>query len=402
MVSLKINGRKIKAAKGATVLQAAADAGIDIPHLCDFDGISPYGACRVCTVEVTRDGRKLLQAACTFPVESGIEIQTDSPEVNKGRKIILQFLLARCPDAKEIKQLAKKLGVSRSRSITSKEKDNCVLCGLCVRACNEVVGKESIGFSGRGINRKVDTPFGQQPENCIGCGLCTYVCPTGKIQMEAKKADRLRSPVGTERTCRYMLMGIVSAKTCPENIDCRQCPYDQSMEFTAGTHPALASPPVDASGPIKDGPFSLSQDRSYAKNHTWVKPAGKFLMVGVDDFFSNLFGPVDDVSVANGHIQLVSGQRKVKLALAVKGKVVKVNPDIMAVPRIVDFSPYDRGWIAMVKPKGDDADRLMSGNKAAEWFHDDTARLKKLGYGKGKKKAPAWSRIKKAFFERKV
>jgi glycine cleavage system H lipoate-binding protein/NAD-dependent dihydropyrimidine dehydrogenase PreA subunit len=405
MVSLTIDGKKLEASEGDTVLEAATKAGIEIPHLCYHEGISPYGACRLCTVEITQDGRTQLRAACNCLVAAGMEVRTDSATVVKGRQIILELLLARCPDVKTIRQYAQRWGVRKTRFQTQ-QKDDCILCGLCVRACEEVIGAEALGFSGRGVTRQVDTTaFGIHPESCIGCGLCTYLCPTAKVQMEAKTANRLRQTVGTERTCRYMLMGLVSSKTCPENIECWQCPYDQLMELMAGTHPALLSPPAPSADALEIGPFTLRLDRSYAPNHTWTRSIGDLVMLGVDDFLCTLLGPVDNVDVTDDKVCLASRRRKVTLSLGVKGKLVKVNPDVQAVPRLVNYSPYDRGWLALLRPEGTWQSKLISGPDTSRWLREEVNRLKRMGGLPGKEaRAPStrlkWSVIRKAFFEK--
>jgi len=171
VVSLTIDGKRVRAPEGATVLEAAARAGIEIPHLCTQEGMSPYGACRLCTVEIAQNGRTRLQAACSYPVAPGLEVRTNTPRVVNGRRIILEFLLARCPEVKAIRDFARRWGVKETRFET-REKDDCILCGLCVRACSEVVGAQALGFLGRGVARKVEIPFGRHPESCIGCGLC--------------------------------------------------------------------------------------------------------------------------------------------------------------------------------------------------------------------------------------
>jgi bidirectional [NiFe] hydrogenase diaphorase subunit len=403
MVPLTINGKKLKAPQGATVLEAATSAGIEIPHLCYHQGILPYGACRLCTVEITQNGRARLQAACTYPVSAGIEVRTDSPRVVSGRRIVFELLLARCPDVKALRDYARRWGV-RKTPFEAKAKDDCILCGLCVRACQEVIGAEALGFSGRGVDRQVDLPFGVYPESCIGCGLCTYVCPTGKMQMEAKKAARLRQAVGTERTCRYMLMGLVSQKTCPENIECWHCPYDQLMELACGTHPALLSRPAEAAAAARIGPFTLSLDRSYARNHTWARGTDEVIVVGVDEFLCTLLGPVDDVEIVGQEVRLTSGKRKLTVSLPAEGSLLKLNPDVQAIPRLVGFSPYHRGWLAMLEPEGPWQAGLLSGTDASRWLREEVDQLDQMGGLPGDEgSTPSarikWSVLRKTFFE---
>ena len=238
MISIEIDGKKVAAKSGMTVLEAAQQVRIRIPTLCHHKGIQPYGACRLCTVEITDGGRSTLQASCCYPVKNGLVVRTDTPAVVEGRKLLLQLLLARCSGVEAIKNLAEEWGVSETPF--SPKGEDCALCGLCVRACADLAGVEAIAFSGRGTSRNVTKPFDFPSDTCIACGACTYVCPTGHMQMEAETVARLRKRVGIERKCRYMLMGIVSDKLCPNNYECRTCSFDQTAEYRFGTHPAFA------------------------------------------------------------------------------------------------------------------------------------------------------------------
>ena len=238
MISLEIDGRPAQAEPGTTVLEAAQRLGIRIPTLCHVEGLQPYGACRLCTVEIADAGRTTLQASCCYPAREGLVVRTDAPAVLDGRKLLFELLLARCPEVPAIRKLAADWGVHDTPFAPKGE--DCMLCGLCVRACAELMGAEAIAFSGRGISRKVGVPFDFPTEACLACGACTYVCPTGRIQMEGETVERFRRRVGTERKCRYMLMGLVSSKLCPNHYECRRCTYDQAMEYRFGTHPAFA------------------------------------------------------------------------------------------------------------------------------------------------------------------
>ncbi|MBM3709386.1 MAG: 2Fe-2S iron-sulfur cluster binding domain-containing protein, partial [Actinobacteria bacterium] len=182
MISLIINDKKIEVEEGFTVLKAAEQAGIKIPTLCAHKALSPYGACRLCLVEVSRSGRSSeIHTSCTYPAMEGLVVQTNSERVIKTRKIIIELLLARCPDSEVIKNLARELGVEKVR-IKYKNKD-CILCGLCVRMCEERMESAAISFSGRGPRREVTSPFGKPSEICQVCGACDFVCPTGKVNL---------------------------------------------------------------------------------------------------------------------------------------------------------------------------------------------------------------------------
>ena len=198
MVTLTINGKKVKAEEGATVLQAARAAGIEIPALCYNDALEGYGACRLCIVEIERNGRTTIESSCTFPAEEGMVVETHSPRVIEGRKLVLELLLARCPNVKAVQQLAEEYGVIKPAAEFSTENEYCILCGLCVRACNEVVGACAIQFAGRGADKIVDSPFHRSAEDCIACGSCAYVCPTGIIKKNDLETAAVCSPEGSE------------------------------------------------------------------------------------------------------------------------------------------------------------------------------------------------------------
>jgi glycine cleavage system H lipoate-binding protein/NAD-dependent dihydropyrimidine dehydrogenase PreA subunit len=272
-----------------------------------------------------------------------------------------------------------------------------------VRGCHEVVGAEALGFSGRGVSRKIETSFEEYGDRCIGCGLCTFLCPTGAVQMEAKAAAKLRRVVGTERTCRYMLMGLVSYKTCPSNFQCSSCPYDQVMEFAGGTHAALRARKAEAKGPINIGPFEFRADRSYGPNHTWVRPIDGLAMVGADHFLASVLGRIKAVRVDKGGIRLQAEGRELELTLPIEGEVVRVNPEVGMVPRLVGFSPYQRGWLALVRPTGSAGTGLLRGSEADRWIREDVRRLETLvGRPAAEIEMPVpegqWPHVREAFF----
>ncbi|MFC1592084.1 2Fe-2S iron-sulfur cluster-binding protein [Thermodesulfobacteriota bacterium] len=197
MVTLKINGKKIKATEGSTVLEAARANGIDIPTLCSNDALEAYGACRLCVVEIEQNKRKTIEASCTYPAVEGLAVKTDSPRVIEARKFVIELLLARCPNVKKVQELAREYKVADTPAAWGKENDYCVLCGLCVRACNDVVGAGAIQFAGKGAGKVVDSPFHQSAEDCIACGSCAYVCPTGIIKKNDLEKSAVCSPEGT-------------------------------------------------------------------------------------------------------------------------------------------------------------------------------------------------------------
>ena len=152
-VSLTINGKEVRAPAGSTVLEAARSAGIDIPTLCYHEELRPRGACRLCLVEITQNGRTRLVTACVYNVAEGLKVETETAEVVKIRKMLIELMLATAPGVQKLQDYATRYGITRSRFAV--EPDFCILCGLCVRYCAEVKGKNAIGFIGRGTQRQV-------------------------------------------------------------------------------------------------------------------------------------------------------------------------------------------------------------------------------------------------------
>ena len=181
MIELTIDGRKTKVRPEATVLEAARGLGIHIPTLCYHEALLPTGACRLCIVEVTQNGRTRTAASCVTPVEKGMKVVTNSEMIVSMRRTIVELLLARCPKVPIIKRLAKEFGIKRPRFRT--EEEDCFLCGLCVRACEEIVGIGAIGFSERGTKSAVISPFKVVSTVCIGCGTCTTICPARTFEL---------------------------------------------------------------------------------------------------------------------------------------------------------------------------------------------------------------------------
>lgn len=175
LVTLTIDGARVRAPEGSSVLDAALDYGICIPHLCHMRGIMPFGACRICIVEVVNNGRSKVTASCTLEVKEGMVIRAHSEKILKARKNIAEMLVTEAPNSRAIQDIAVRCGVKKPR-YNFKNKA-CVLCGRCVRVCTELWRSRSLGFVGRGFERRVALPFDKRPEYCKKCNYCIDVCP---------------------------------------------------------------------------------------------------------------------------------------------------------------------------------------------------------------------------------
>jgi NAD-dependent dihydropyrimidine dehydrogenase PreA subunit len=189
--TLQIDGKPVTVPEGTSILEAGRRLGIEIPTLCHHPAVEPYGVCRVCIVELKRGRRVRVVTACNFPIEGdGLEVFTNSERIQKDRRTVIELLLARCFSSPVIREFAARFGVFD----TDLEKtlgEECILCGLCVNVCRDLIGQAAIGFESRGADRKTATPFGEPNEDCIGCGACAYVCPTGCIKMEDLPQERM-------------------------------------------------------------------------------------------------------------------------------------------------------------------------------------------------------------------
>ena len=184
MISLTINDKPIQIVEGRTILEACREHDIYIPTLCYHPALEPYGGCRLCMVELNAPQRPArLVAACVYPCEEGLVVQTDTALVKKSRRMTAELLLASAQHTPEILDLANELGV-QTVHFQLPEENSCVLCGLCVRACKEIVGVAAISLIERGIAKKVSAPFQLASSRCIGCGTCVLICPTGAFKFE--------------------------------------------------------------------------------------------------------------------------------------------------------------------------------------------------------------------------
>ena len=215
-VTLKIDGAHIRAAKGTSVLDAAIEYGICIPHLCHVPGLSDIGACRLCIVEHVVNGRSKITTSCTLNVEEGMEIRSNTEWVKKLRRNNAELLVAQAPNSRAIQDIAVRCGVKEVRYPFRNH--DCVLCGRCVRVCTEMWGARAIGFVGRGNERHVDFPLGVRPDFCKHCGSCITLCPMtitpcdgpmkiGEEYLCGKCESQLSMAEGISDTCVWCELG---------------------------------------------------------------------------------------------------------------------------------------------------------------------------------------------------
>jgi NADH dehydrogenase/NADH:ubiquinone oxidoreductase subunit G len=193
MPTLTIDGRKVEVESDATILDAARAAGVDVPTLCHFDGLEPWGGCRLCVVDMSLknwdDDWFKVVTACNHPVADGMTVVTNSERILSTRRVVLDLLLARCPDTPLIQKLAAAAGIERTTYTPRSEPDDCILCGLCTRVCDHI-GVSAISSVNRGWGREIAPPFHQPPPDCIGCLACAEICPTDCIPYETSNHHR--------------------------------------------------------------------------------------------------------------------------------------------------------------------------------------------------------------------
>jgi len=186
MIEIIIDGQKIKVEEGKKILEVARELKIPIPALCHHKAVEEYGACRLCVVDIKEGNKTKMVTSCNYPIRKPIEIQTNTDRVRKTRATLLEMMLSRWPNVPIVNQLAKEYGVEKPRMVhplVDYSLNACILCGLCVRACSEIVWEDIIGFAGRGESRRVVMPFEKHYDACTGCSTCANICPTGAITL---------------------------------------------------------------------------------------------------------------------------------------------------------------------------------------------------------------------------
>ena len=190
-IFLQIDGKKVKAREGMTILEAAQSVGIFIPTLCHHEKLEPYGACRICIVEVKVGDWTRLVVSCVYLVEQDLVVRTRSEKIDKIRKVILELLLAHAPDSPKLQDLAQEYGADKDRF--EKEASFCIHCGLCVRYCAEVKKKNAVGFVDRGIRKEISFIPEIASKECWDCKECFPLCPTSALQAAYVLTEALMS-----------------------------------------------------------------------------------------------------------------------------------------------------------------------------------------------------------------
>ncbi len=191
-IQLQIDGMDVRAKDGMTLLEAAQSAGIFIPTLCHHEKLEPFGACRICIVEVEDRGWTKLVVSCVFPVADDLIVRTRSEKVDRIRKMILELMLAHAPDSPDLRELAGEYGADKDRF--EKEASFCIHCGLCVRYCAEVKGKHAIGFVDRGMRKEISFVPEIAAKECWDCKECFPLCPTEALQAAYVLTQSLSTP----------------------------------------------------------------------------------------------------------------------------------------------------------------------------------------------------------------
>ena len=375
-VRLTIDGQQVEIEQGKTLLDAARKLKIEIPTLCHHEALEPYGACRLCIVEATSGTRTRVVTSCNYPVADGLEVRTNTEKIARLRRGIAELLLARCPDSEPVRAMAAKLGVNETRF--EQADDECVLCGLCVRVCRDVMGVGALGFVNRGSKREINTPFSEMSDVCVSCGACAFVCPTGTITLdkireaaggsipskfEAGLATRPaiyreyaqavpNKPVIDKDRCAHMLLG--TCKACESFCDAGAIDFDQKDErVSLDVGAVVVAPGFESFRPEPAGRFGyakypnvvtsveferiLSASGPY-KGHV-LRPSDKRAPRSIA--FVQCVGSRDE-TCGNGYCSSVCCTYAIKEAIIAKEHLSTVDPTIFFIDRRTHGKDFDK------------------------------------------------------------
>ena len=213
LITVTIDGKECTCEKGEYIFDVAKRNGIFIPTLCRHDAFEDHRACcRICIVEVVQRGRSKIVTSCVYPIDGPCEILTQSDRIREDRAVLYALLGHRAPAAESMALMAHALDVDGTDRLVTVENEKCILCGLCVQACNSL-GTGAISTVLRGTEKKVSTPFDEPSKFCVGCLSCANVCPTEAIAFEE---------TATTRTIWNRTFELVRCEECGEVMGTRE------------------------------------------------------------------------------------------------------------------------------------------------------------------------------------